>query len=149
MGVHGLTGYDSYSPQLGQAVNMLGGWDPRVDATAWQPHDTVLQRLEAGGEIRGGRFIAGLSGEQFALPEAIGLLREVRRAAPSQRWTCLSACDPAAIAAFLAAHPDKAAAWAQVRGIEPADVASLVLFLASDDARFCTGHEYWIDAGWR
>ena len=33
--------------------------------------------------------------------------------------------------------------------IQPADVASLVLFLASDDARYCTGHEYWIDAGWR
>lgn len=33
--------------------------------------------------------------------------------------------------------------------IEPADVAALVLFLASDDARMCTGHEYWIDAGWR
>jgi D-xylose 1-dehydrogenase len=33
--------------------------------------------------------------------------------------------------------------------IEPADIAALVLFLASDDARFCTGHEYWIDAGWR
>ncbi|MEO8115677.1 MAG: SDR family oxidoreductase [Phenylobacterium sp.] len=33
--------------------------------------------------------------------------------------------------------------------IEPSDVASLVLFLASDDARMCTGHEYWIDAGWR
>jgi len=33
--------------------------------------------------------------------------------------------------------------------IEPRDVAALVLFLASDDARFCTGHEYWIDAGWR
>ncbi|HWA30017.1 MAG TPA: SDR family oxidoreductase [Rhizomicrobium sp.] len=33
--------------------------------------------------------------------------------------------------------------------IEPADVASLVLFLASDDAKMCTGHEYWIDAGWR
>jgi D-xylose 1-dehydrogenase len=31
----------------------------------------------------------------------------------------------------------------------PADVAALVLFLASDDARLCTGHEYWIDAGWR
>jgi len=28
-------------------------------------------------------------------------------------------------------------------------VASLVLFLASDDAAMCTGHEYWIDAGWR
>jgi D-xylose 1-dehydrogenase len=33
--------------------------------------------------------------------------------------------------------------------IEPSHVASLVLFLASDDARMCTGHEYWIDAGWR
>ena len=33
--------------------------------------------------------------------------------------------------------------------IAPADVAALVLFLASDDARFCTGHTYWIDAGWR
>jgi NAD(P)-dependent dehydrogenase (short-subunit alcohol dehydrogenase family) len=33
--------------------------------------------------------------------------------------------------------------------IVPADVAALVLFLASDDARLCTGHAYWIDAGWR
>jgi NAD(P)-dependent dehydrogenase (short-subunit alcohol dehydrogenase family) len=33
--------------------------------------------------------------------------------------------------------------------IEPKHVASLVLFLASDDASLCTGHEYWIDAGWR
>jgi NAD(P)-dependent dehydrogenase (short-subunit alcohol dehydrogenase family) len=33
--------------------------------------------------------------------------------------------------------------------IEPDHVASLVLFLASDDGRMCTGHEYWIDAGWR
>jgi D-xylose 1-dehydrogenase len=33
--------------------------------------------------------------------------------------------------------------------LEPKHVASLVLFLASDDGRMCTGHEYWIDAGWR
>ncbi|HEY6816264.1 MAG TPA: SDR family oxidoreductase, partial [Croceibacterium sp.] len=33
--------------------------------------------------------------------------------------------------------------------IQPADVAALALFLASDDARLCTGHEYFIDAGWR
>ena len=32
--------------------------------------------------------------------------------------------------------------------LEPEHVASLVLFLASDDGRYCTGHEYWIDAGW-
>ncbi|MDG2526190.1 DEAD/DEAH box helicase [Stenotrophomonas sp. HITSZ_GD] len=61
----------------------------------WRELLRVYQRLEARGEIRGGRFISGLSGEQFALPEAIGLLREVRRAAPTQQWTCVSACDPA------------------------------------------------------
>ena len=33
--------------------------------------------------------------------------------------------------------------------IEPTDVAALALFLASDDARFITGHEYFVDAGWR
>ena len=38
-----------------------------------------LSALEARGEIRGGRFVAGFSGEQFALPEAIGLLRETRK----------------------------------------------------------------------
>lgn len=33
--------------------------------------------------------------------------------------------------------------------VQPRDVAALALFLASDDARMCTGHEYWVDAGWR
>jgi len=33
--------------------------------------------------------------------------------------------------------------------IEPEHVASLVMFLASDDGRLCTSHAYWIDAGWR
>jgi NAD(P)-dependent dehydrogenase (short-subunit alcohol dehydrogenase family) len=33
--------------------------------------------------------------------------------------------------------------------IQPADIAAMALFLASDDARFCTAHNYWVDAGWR
>jgi len=33
--------------------------------------------------------------------------------------------------------------------IQPSDVAALALFLASDDARYCTAHNYWVDAGWR
>ena len=33
--------------------------------------------------------------------------------------------------------------------VEPRDVAAMVLFLASDDARMCTAHEYFVDAGWR
>jgi ATP-dependent Lhr-like helicase len=50
--------------------------------------------LEARGEIRGGYFIAGISGEQFALPEAIGLLRSIRKASPSAELITLSAADP-------------------------------------------------------
>lgn len=33
--------------------------------------------------------------------------------------------------------------------IQPSDIAAMALFLASDDARYCTGHNYWVDAGWR
>jgi NAD(P)-dependent dehydrogenase (short-subunit alcohol dehydrogenase family) len=33
--------------------------------------------------------------------------------------------------------------------LQPVDIAAMALFLASDDARFCTGHEYWVDGGWR
>lgn len=33
--------------------------------------------------------------------------------------------------------------------IQPADIAAMALFLASDDARYCSGHNYWVDAGWR
>ena len=60
----------------------------------WRDLLRVLRRLEARGEIRGGRFVAGITGEQFALPEAVGLLRETRRAPPSSAWISLSAADP-------------------------------------------------------
>ncbi|TIX50977.1 SDR family NAD(P)-dependent oxidoreductase [Alteraurantiacibacter aquimixticola] len=33
--------------------------------------------------------------------------------------------------------------------IQPADIAAMAMFLASDNARFCTAHNYWVDAGWR
>jgi len=45
----------------------------------WRDLLRVYRRLEARGDIRGGRFVAGFAGEQFALPDAIGLLREIRR----------------------------------------------------------------------
>ena len=53
-----------------------------VAAAVARPAARACRRLEARGEIRGGRFVAGVSGEQFALPEAVGLLREVRRREP-------------------------------------------------------------------
>ena len=52
----------------------------------WRELLRVYRRLEARGEIRGGRFVAGFSGEQFALPEAIGALREVRRQPHDGEW---------------------------------------------------------------
>ncbi|MEP6818166.1 MAG: DEAD/DEAH box helicase [bacterium] len=45
----------------------------------WRILLRIYHRLEARGEIRGGRFVAGISGEQFALPEAVGMLRAIRR----------------------------------------------------------------------
>jgi ATP-dependent Lhr-like helicase len=67
----------------------------------WRELLRVYRRLEARGEIRGGRFVAGFSGEQFALPEAIGMLREVRRKAGSGAWISLSGADPLNLAGIL------------------------------------------------
>lgn len=60
----------------------------------WRELLRVYHRLEARGEIRGGRFIAGLSGEQFALPDAIGALRAVRKRPHDGALVSLSALDP-------------------------------------------------------
>lgn len=61
----------------------------------WRELARVYHRLEARGEIRGGRFIVGLSGEQFALPEALGALRQVRRRPADGQLVRVSAADPA------------------------------------------------------
>jgi ATP-dependent helicase Lhr and Lhr-like helicase len=60
----------------------------------WRDLLMCMRRLEARGEIRGGRFVAGFSGEQYATPEAVGLLREVRRKPFSQQLLSISAADP-------------------------------------------------------
>src|SRR5436190_2133156 len=60
----------------------------------WRDVLRVLRRLEARGEVRGGRFVGGFSGEQYALPEAIGLLRAVRREAPAGELVAVSGADP-------------------------------------------------------
>jgi ATP-dependent Lhr-like helicase len=60
----------------------------------WRDLLRVYRRLEARGEIRGGRFVAGFAGEQYALADAIGLLREVRRRPTSGEFVSLSGADP-------------------------------------------------------
>jgi len=61
---------------------------------SWRELLRVYHRLEARGEIRGGRFVEGLVGEQFALPEAIAPLRAVRQRVDDGELVCLSGCDP-------------------------------------------------------
>ncbi|TYP65054.1 DEAD/DEAH box helicase [Stutzerimonas stutzeri] len=60
----------------------------------WRELLRVYHRLEARGDIRGGRFVAGVPGEQFALPEAVGLLREVRKRPLAGEMIAVSAVDP-------------------------------------------------------
>jgi ATP-dependent Lhr-like helicase len=67
----------------------------------WRDLARIYRRLEARGEIRGGRFVSGMSGEQFALPEAVDRLREVRRSAPDGRLMTISAADPLNLTGIL------------------------------------------------
>jgi ATP-dependent helicase Lhr and Lhr-like helicase len=71
----------------------------------WRDLLMCYRRLEARGEIRGGRFVAGFTGEQYALPEAIGLLREARRKPQSQHCVSLSGADPLNLVGILTPGP--------------------------------------------
>jgi len=63
-------------------------------APAWRSLLDVYRRWEARQEIRGGRFVSGFVGEQYALPEAVEALRGARRAHPDDRAVVVSAADP-------------------------------------------------------
>jgi ATP-dependent Lhr-like helicase len=71
------------------------------NAPPWRELARVYRRLEARGEIRGGRFVAGMSGEQFALPEAVERLREIRRSAPDGHIVTVSGADPLNLAGIV------------------------------------------------
>jgi ATP-dependent Lhr-like helicase len=71
----------------------------------WRDLLRVYRRLEARGEIRGGRFVAGFAGEQYALPEAIGLLRDIRRKPASDELVSLSGADPLNLVGILTPGP--------------------------------------------
>jgi len=65
-----------------------------TDAAPWRELARIYRRLEARGEIRGGRFVTGVSGEQFALPDAVEKMREIRRTPHEGRVIVISAADP-------------------------------------------------------
>jgi ATP-dependent Lhr-like helicase len=59
----------------------------------WRDLLYIYRRLEARGEVRGGRFVDGFAGEQFALPDAVGALRETRRRPKAGELVSVSAAD--------------------------------------------------------
>jgi ATP-dependent Lhr-like helicase len=65
-----------------------------VSGVAWRELVRVYRMLEARGDIRGGRFVSGMSGEQYALPDAVDRLRELRRSGPDDTLVAISGADP-------------------------------------------------------
>ena len=72
---------------------------------SWRALLYALRRLEARGEIRGGRFVHGFVGEQFALPEAVDALRSVRRRAGGGEVVVVNAADPLNLVGILTDAP--------------------------------------------
>ncbi|HEX4230255.1 MAG TPA: DEAD/DEAH box helicase [Bryobacteraceae bacterium] len=74
-------------------------------APPWRDLLPVLRTMEARGEIRGGRFVSGFSGEQFARPEALDLLRSIRRDAESHAIVTVSNADPLNLTGIILPGP--------------------------------------------
>jgi ATP-dependent helicase Lhr and Lhr-like helicase len=74
-------------------------------APPWRDLLPVLRRMEARGEIRGGRFVSGFTGEQFARPEALDLLRAIRRTPDSSPAITVSSADPLNLTGIILPGP--------------------------------------------
>jgi ATP-dependent Lhr-like helicase len=72
-----------------------------TQSPAWRVLLPIYRRLEARGEIRGGRFVAGFIGEQFALPEAVDGLRAIRRQSNASETIIVAASDPLNLVGIL------------------------------------------------
>jgi ATP-dependent Lhr-like helicase len=101
---------------------------------SWYELGRIYRRWEARGEIRGGYFVGGISGEQFALPEAIGSLRSIRKVPLKGELITLSAADPLNLQGILTPGPRIAALTANrilfrdglpIAGLEAGEVRKL------------------------
>ena len=74
-------------------------------APPWSELVRVYRRMESRGELRGGRFVAGVSGEQYAAESTITRLREIRDTAPQEPWVVISAVDPLNLRGIIDQNP--------------------------------------------
>ncbi|TAN22053.1 MAG: DEAD/DEAH box helicase [Acidobacteria bacterium] len=72
-----------------------------ASALPWYEILLACRRLEARGEIRGGRFVSGFAGEQYALPQAVEALKAQRRLTPDARTAAIAAADPLNLAGII------------------------------------------------
>ncbi len=97
---------DSVEPWVRQLLRRYGVLFPELlarepAALRWRDLVRVLRQLESRGEIRGGRFVSGFVGEQFALPEAVEALRARRNRGSPGQCLVVSACDPLNLVGIL------------------------------------------------
>ncbi|HYP15182.1 MAG TPA: hypothetical protein VEQ63_14730, partial [Bryobacteraceae bacterium] len=74
-------------------------------APPWRDLLLVMRRMEARGQIRGGRFVSGFTGEQFARPEALDLLRAIRRTGDISGPTEVPSADPLNLSGIILPGP--------------------------------------------
>ncbi len=74
-------------------------------ALPWREILWALRRLEARGTVRGGRFVSGFVGEQYALPEAVEMLRQTRRRERTEEIVRVAAVDPLNLVGILTPGP--------------------------------------------
>ena len=104
----------------------------------------ALRRLEDRGEIRGGRFVSGFLGEQFALPVAVESLRAQRNAPASGETISVSAADPLNLVGILvpgervAANSGKLVAFRDGVAVEAEERSSVLLMAAAHEPWRCT-----------
>jgi ATP-dependent Lhr-like helicase len=101
--------------------------------SSWRSLLEIYRRLEARGEIRGGRFVSGFPGEQYALPEAIEMLRAVRRSPADLTPIIISSADPLNLVGILTPGPRVSAYSKQAvayRSGVPVDIGPLGVVLS-------------------
>jgi ATP-dependent helicase Lhr and Lhr-like helicase len=105
---------------------------------SWRDLLVLYRRLELKGEVRGGRFVSGFVGEQFALPEAVEALRAIRKGSGSAGGmeVKLSACDPLNLAGVILPGPRV-----------PAVPSTFVIFRDGLPVRTITGRGESVDRG--
>jgi ATP-dependent Lhr-like helicase len=98
----------------------------------WRELLITLRRLEDRGEIRGGRFVSGFLGEQFALPVAVESLRQLRNQRPSGEIIAVSAADPLNLVGIVVpgervpANSGKAVAFCDGVAVEPDERTNVI-----------------------